>query len=480
MIETQTLGSPGWWLERLLKKLGDRQQRIRVLDEYYCGTAGIPQMAVKDVKDSYRRLMRLARTNFAELVTEAVRERMMPVGFRTGADGDQNGDKEAWRIWQANTLDADSALVHRAALSLGESYVIVGPEDAEITAPLITPEDPREVITEQDPVRKRRTIAALKAFHDDMAGLDVAYVYLPGKVFKATRPRTSTGEFIFSGGMANWSWADSGQNLPAGVMPVVRFVNRADLAGDGVAEFEPHIPVLDRINYTLLNRIEIATLQAFRQRALKGVPDKDETGDAIDYTDVFSADPAALWLLPAAAEIWESQQVDLGPLRQAIKDDVQDLAAVTRTPLFYLTPEANNGSAEGASLAREGLIFKVNDRLVQFGESWERVMRLAFLFAGNTKGNADFEIMWASPERYSLAERYDAASKAQAAGVPWREVMETVLGFSPQQIDRMEAERTNDILLGAALAQQAQPAAGAPGAPGASATPAPVASGPPA
>jgi hypothetical protein len=57
-------------------------------------------------------------------------------------------------------------------------------------------------------------------------------------------------------------------------------------------------------------------------------------------------------------------QVDLGPVRQAIRDDVQDLAAVTRTPLFYLTPDAANGSAEGASLAREGLVFKTEDRIV--------------------------------------------------------------------------------------------------------------------
>ena len=39
------------------------------------------------------------------------------------------------------------------------------------------------------------------------------------------------------------------------------------------------------------------------------------------------------------------------------------------------------------------------------------------------------------------AERYDAASKAIAAGVPWRTVMASVLMFGPQAIARMEAER---------------------------------------
>jgi hypothetical protein len=197
------------------------------------------------------------------------------------------------------------------------------------------------------------------------------------------------------------------------------------------------------------NRLEIGTLQAFRQRAVKGVPAKDEAGNEINYDDIFALDPGALWVLPATAELWESGTVDLGPIRAAIRDDVQDLAATTRTPLFYLTAEATNGSAEGASLAREGLVFKTGDRIVQAGEALEQVMSLAFLFAGDIEraSRADMEVLWAPPERYSLAERYDAASKAQAAGVPWRTVMTDVLQFSPQQVERMEAERATDALL---------------------------------
>jgi hypothetical protein len=232
-------------------------------------------------------------------------------------------------------------------------------------------------------------------------------------------------------------------------VPVVRFVNRADMYGRGQGEFEPHLSILDRINYTVLSRLEIATLQAFRQRAIKGVPTHDQEGNEVNYDDIFNADPGAMWQLPDTGEIWESGQVDLNPLRQAIRDDVQDLAAVTRTPLFYLTPDSANGSAEGAALAREGLVFKTKDRIVQAGESWEQVMAIAFAFAGDTEraSRRDMECLWAPPERFSLAERYDAASKAQAAGVPWRTVMTEVLQFSPQQVDRMSAERTTDALL---------------------------------
>lgn len=171
MIDTTTAGSPGWWLDRLHRQLAERRTRLQLLDDYYTGQVVAPVSATRQIAQAYQRLMRLAGTNFSELVVEAVRERMVPVAFRTGVTDDQNGDSEALRIWQANALDADSALVHRAALSMGVGYVIVGDVDREIGAPLITVEDPREVIAVMDPARRRRVRAAAKVFTDPDTGL---------------------------------------------------------------------------------------------------------------------------------------------------------------------------------------------------------------------------------------------------------------------------------------------------------------------
>lgn len=454
-IDTST--DPGKTFLRLITKLGARQSRYNELQSRYENTWGIPIAADANVRDAYRRLMAFARTNFAELVVEAPRERMRPVGFRTGAQGDENGDTAAWQIWQANKLDAGSILVHRAGLTMGDAYCIVGPPLVDGGAPLITPEDPREVITQHDPMVKSLVTAALKVFCDDDAGVDRAYLYLPGELWRATRPKAKNGSKTFRWNLRGFEWDleddEPAETLP-GIVPVVRFANRQNLAGEPTGEFEAHRSILDRINYTVLNRIEIATLQAFKQRAVKGLPLKDAAGNEIDYSDIFKSDPGAIWQLPQTAEMWESGAVDLGPIRLAVRDDIQDLAAVTRTPLFYLTPDASNGSAEGASLAREGLVFKTEDRLVEYGEPWEQTMSYAFAYAGDVERAAavDMEIMWASPERFSLAERYDAASKASTAGVPWRTVMADVLGFSPQQITRMEIERAADELRAASLA----------------------------
>lgn len=445
-IDTETSQSPGWWLKRLITKLGDAQARYDKLDEYYRCENGIPIGATKSVREAYRRLMWMSRTNFAELICSAVEEREEVVGFRTGAEGDDLDDKEAWRIWQANDLDNGSSLVHTGKLSMADSYVIVGPTAADIGAPLITPEDPREVITEQDPRNRRRTLAALKVFYDDVNGQDRAYLYLPGLVYQAVRPN-ATGDAVAMNA-DGWDWLVT-ERLPAIVVPVVRFANRPNVAGASMGEFESHLPLLDRINYTILNRLEVVTMQAFRQRGIKGVPRTDENGDEIDYDDVFSADPGAMWQLPETADIWESASVDLGPILMSIKDDVQHLATVTETPSYRFSPDAASGSAEGASLQREGLVFKTKARNREASGPWEQVMSLAFTFAGDTvrASRPDMEIIWAPPETFSLSEKADAAAKAAKAGMPWRSVMTDIWGFSPQKVERMEAERAADAFL---------------------------------
>jgi hypothetical protein len=476
MSDTSTLGIdptiPGtaaWWFDRLLKKLDARRPHYHLLDSYYRNENGIPSTADQNVKESYRRLMAVSKTNWAELVVEAVREREKPVGFRTGAAGDDLGDVEAWRVWQANSLDAGCHSVHRDMLTMGCAYVMVGAVDPDIGAPLITPEDPRECIVETDPARRHKVRAGLKVFRD--GSTDWAYLHLPGFLLRFARqtttdPTTECVEVALN--LDGWQ-LDAADRTGLAVVPIIPFVNRANVAPQGVGEFEPHLSVLNRINYTTLQGLEIATMQAYRQRAVKGVPAKDERGDPIDYDDIFAAGPGALWHLPATAEMWESGQVDLGPVRSLNRDNIQDLAATTGTPLFYLTPDAANGSAEGASLARERLIFRTYDRLTYAGEGWESVIATSFLVEGDMDRarRPAMEIIWWPPELHSLAEQADAAVKGVAGGLSRRAVLRMIYRMTPQEIEDNENDLAAEALTahGAVLTSEVIGASGPVGEP---------------
>jgi hypothetical protein len=456
-----------------------RQLRLAILDSWYRGEPPLPEGA-KGWAVTYRGFQRQACSNFAELIPESVRARMAVIGIRTSDDEDATGDAEAWRIWRRAHMPIVADEVHNLFLRFGESYALVQQPDPGSSVPIVTAEDPRMVIGEQDVLRPWALLAGLKVYRDAVAGMDYAYLYRPGRVdvaFREAARRKAVPKFDGQSWELSPDVADGGLSgdLPDGLMPLVLFQNR-----DCVGEFERHVSLLERINRTILERMTIATLQAFKQRGIKGLPNKNsKTGAEIDYTGVFEANPGSLWLMPETAEVWESGAVDLTPILASIQADVKHLAAVTQTPMHTLDPGGENQSAEGAAMAREGLVFKVRDRIQRVTPSWSAVLQTCFQWIADVtddpaekasaeeRANLDgIDVIWASPELQSLNERSSAAAQAHAAGVTWRTTMIDVMGYSPQQVDRMESERQDDLVFAQQLALiQAKAAAAAPGAP---------------
>lgn len=449
--------TPGWYFLRLFSELSDRGRRgrLEMLNDYMTGNAPLPRGAER-AREAYEAFMRMARSNFAHLVVSAPAERLRITGFRSATDADETGDPELANLWQRSGLNVISADVHKAVLGLSEAYVIVGEVDEDTDAAVVTYEDPRYIVGMPDPDNGRRLIAALKIKYDPADNVDRAFLYLAGKVFARganaqiwVAERTAMGRLgpMMGFDPREWAWmpARSGA-LRHDRLPVIRFDN-----ADGMGEFEAHVDLLDRINHQILQRMTIAVMQAFRQRAVRGLPSvypkgHPQEGKVIDYGDVFVADPAAVWHLPPGAEMWESAAIDLMPLLAAVKDDVQHLCVVTKTPLYYMLPAGENQSAEGAVSQREALVFKAKDRIERFTPKWCDVVALMLLQAGATdrKALARLGPIFAPPEMLSLSERADAASKAQ--DIPWRSRMQLIWGFDPATVDRMQTERMDELL----------------------------------
>lgn len=467
-------GSPGWWMQRLFNKLSDRQRRQRLdrLHRYRIGLADMPAPAAAAAQQAFAAFQRKARSNFAELIVSAVSERMRVVGFRTAADRDETGDEAVADLWRRAQMRVVTSVNQDQMLSLAESYVVVGPVDDETGAPIVTAEDPRWMIAARDPAVPWRLRAALKVLHDDAEEEVRAYLYLPGsattsgpaagraQILVAVRKMTGGDLWIPANvqgpaigfDSTAWSWDERRSVvLDHARIPVVGFFNK-----DGLGEYEAHIDLIDRINHQILDRMVIASMQAFRQRAVRGLPLVDEQGKPIDYRKVFVMDPAALWQLPENASMWESAVVDLTPILSAVKNDVEHLAAVTRTPMHMLSPSGVNQSAEGASLVREGLVFKVEDRMDRCTSPYAQVASLMLLQSGDARRAdlAQLEPIWAPAERLSLAERADAASKA-GQDIPLRSRLIQIWGFDPSTADRMMTEWADDELLSGVVAAAA-------------------------
>lgn len=451
--------TPDWWLLRLGKALEADTPRMRMLEQFDSGQHPLPT-GNRKMRETYHRLQKMSRSNYTGLVAEATRERLRVQGFQSGADGTVSTDKEAWRIWQANSLDADCGIIHHRALVYGRAYAIVGPDPKDPTTPIITPESPLEVIHEADPVRSRELLAAMKTYLDGIFGRQVAIVYLPDRIVYYRAVKVGTD----GAGWQPTSWEldpdKPAVRNPIGEVPIIPYINRRMRSPMGFGEFEDVTDIMDRINTDVLDRLVTQAMQAYRQRWVKGVDVEDENGNP---QRPFDPGADLLWVVPDSdAEFGDFQQSDLKPLLMASSADIRDLAAISRTPPHYLLADIANVSGDALTAAESGLTEKAKDRAIEFGESHERTLRLAALYNGEAV-DSDCSIVWGPFERRTLAELADAAVKWQAAGVPFRERMQ-LLGFTPSEIDRMESERMKDALLASLNSPLAVDPGSAPGA----------------
>lgn len=444
--------SPDQWLDRLTRRMDDRAPRLAKLRSYMDGDAPLPEGA-EGCREAYKDFQRKARTNFGELIVDAVVERLIPSGFTVGGEGED--DDRVRSIIKRNRLAVGFSDVLRDMVGVSAGYIMVSEESPRRA--LVTCERPEQVITEQAAGRPDQVRAGLKVYRDEIIGADIAYLHLPGVVYPYVRPLQDEGGVARRLMRIQGDWTP-GVPQPTGLkfVPIFPLLNRGELG-----EFETHTDILDRINWNILQRLVITAMQAYRQRALKtdapgGLPREDADGNEIDYGDMFSPGAGSLWELPEGVELWESQQTDFGPLLLANKDDITHLAAVTRTPLPTLIPDGANQSAEGASFAREGLVFKTEDRKARASAALELAMGAALAIeSGADMPVEGVEALWQPVERRSLAERADAATKAQ--DLPWRTRMRDIWGYSAEAVDAMESERASDALV-ASLTEPPPPA----------------------
>ena len=472
-FDISTPESAGWWLARLVARLQNDRPDIDTLEALFRGDQPLP--GYESDNDQFKAFQKMARSNYLALVVEAALERMRVTGFRAGPD-DKDGDKVSWELWQKARLDADQTLVHRTMLSCRRAYVIVGPHPRVKGGVLITPEHPSQVITESYPEDRREIRAALKMFTNDIDGHVHAYLYLPDAIHHFRSPNKMTDgtalgcamkadkAFYSATSLSGWEVLPSATNPTAPVVPVVEFANRPSMLGVAVCEFEDVIDVQNRINQTLMHRLVAEKFGAFRQMAVLNLAfDEDENGDPI--APDLPSEPGVAWLLQGEnLQMWQSAQTTTADIISGVEADIRDLAAITRTPPHYLLNKIVNASGTALKSAETGLVAKVREHMTQAGESWEQVIHLAHLVAGDSKPVDELEVVWADPESRSIAEISDAVQKQKAAGVPCHQLME-LLGYTPSQIARMDSDRTADAMVALLAAPDIAPAAQEPGQP---------------
>ena len=362
------------------------------------------------------------------------------IGFRfAGADSD------AWAIWQASHMDADSRLVQKDALVAGSSFVMVQPDDANPTGVTITAESPFESTVLYEPGNRRRRAAGFKRF--------------------AGPPGQHTDVLILPDVIATWHPHDARAEQavnPAGDVGMIEIVPQPRTVGWPRSELTPAVPIQDRICTLLFNRMVSADYGSFRQIWATGIRVARQTLVSDDGTETIrpvrpfqvGADRLLINEDPAG-RFGSFPEALLKGFLDSVQQDVEQLAAITQTPAHYLTGTLVNLSADAIKAAEAGLVAKVGDRALFIGEAWEEVMRYALRLTGNPAA-ADIaaEVVWRDIETRSEGQRVDALVKMATLGVP-RRVLWEKWGATQQEIERWEQLAATEAATAAASAASA-------------------------
>lgn len=459
LTQTSVPGTDDWWLMQLAADFGADLPRMYQMKSYAEGTNALPDEVDPAMREAYRKFIHLSRLNMAELVVSARTNRMKPLGFRTAAPGDDTGDSAAWTMWKRNGMKVGARDFFTAAGNYGSAYLTTtGPSVPSPDAqPLIVPSDGFSTFTRQFALQPWKSEAALQVGWDPIHQVDILTLFRGGYMRQAIRAGKKSS--IPSNGRKwtpgrGWDWVSDA--IALGYTTEVPVFRLSGPGGKGM--FEKHLDSLDRITDGIRQRLTIAAMQAFKQRAIDGdLPsvypeDHPKAGQTIDYDELFKAGPAALWRLPAGAKIWESTTTDITPILSASKDDIKNLAGATSTALYMLSPDTAGGSAEGASLARESLTFSV--------EEWTDRADIPIVLALGTGFSAqadtvraavgDIEIIWAPADRSSIMERSAASAQAKAGGLSQRMINEKVFQLTPGEIAQEEQNKNDELFAQAA------------------------------
>ncbi|MEU2513772.1 phage portal protein [Streptomyces syringium] len=439
--------SPVDWLAYLYGKLTNQLPDIFRYADYYEGEHQRLAFSQARFKAEFREVFENWRDNFCGLIIDSATERMTVDAFRIpDAPGT---DKDAWEFWQRSSMDVLSNAVHLDAMVQGRAYVLVWPDDKG--EPCIQPVSAESMVVQYKPGSRTELEAAARFFMDDW-GRQWVTLWTEDYVYEAKRT------------MGEW---ENGVQSPNSLrmVPVVPFHNRSRLSGEPYSDLANIIPIQNAINKVTADALTASEFCAWPQRYVTGLEIvEDDQGNPVEPFKVAvdkllqAEDPQAKFGQFEAASL--SNYCDLVGLL------LQHASSISRTPSHYFL--VNGGappSGESIISAEAGLVAKVRERMLHFGESWEKVIRLCFAIKHDKRAEAfSMETVWRDPEYRTEAQHVDALLKLKQLNVP-EEQLWSDAGYTPSQISAFREMRKQDAKA-AAEVQSLGPKPEQPGMPG--------------
>lgn len=435
----------------------DRENHLDKIERYFYGQHDDPYMP--DGADAeYKLLVKRSVYNLCDLVVATPTQALYVDGFRPGNWSPSPEEPAAipkeWDHWQYSRLDARQAAVHQSAITYGHSFTVTEKDKkGKIITRGMSPL--RTAALYEDPANDIVPVAALTVRrypHHTEDGQP-----LPGLAIMWDEKNRYEVHF----GHGKNTTVTNPARHGASECPVTRFAAQVDLEGRTLGVIEPIIPVQDRLNQVTLDGLVASSGGAYITKTITGMappvilnpdgtPKMGEDGRPIPAPINLNA---KRWLFAEDSEV-EFGSLPATPLSGYIELAelaVRHLSSKSQTPPHHLLGQIANLSADALKAAELSLSRKVDFYQKSFGESWERVFRIAGELGGNLEVANDVhgEVLWRDMDATSLSATADALVKMKELNVPDQGLWARFPGVTQAELQRW-AEMAQD----ANLAQQ--------------------------
>ncbi|RBP64143.1 SPP1 Gp6-like portal protein [Brevibacterium sanguinis] len=424
-------------LTEILQKIDEPAAEYTRLTRYYEGKQPLTFLSPEARENLGNRLSSVS-VNVPRLVVETIAERLRVTGFTR---------PDVWSAWLSNDMDTLSSVVHREALLLGDSYVIVWADTQG--RPLVSVESATQVAVTTDPATRQVTSAVKRWSTKDGAR---AVWYGPDEIVhyvSRTTGATTTG-------------FEPVEALPnsLGRPPVVAFRNGGRLLTRGVSEMLDVLALTDAAVKLTTDLLTASEYSARPRRWATGIElDEIEAEDGTkEVVNPYGESDRMMISEAADAKFGQLAGADLIGYENAIGVIMREISAVSGLPDHMLGLSGSNPTSADSIRASEAtLTAKAEAKQGIFGRSWKQVAQLiTAVQTGVDPATVEIGVTWADPSTRSAAQEADAVTKLVQAGVLPAAVALERLGYNADEISRIEAAKDREAARGAIADVQAR------------------------
>lgn len=432
-------------INEALALLWKRKTTYQEYESYFLGDHRLG-FATEKFNTAFGQLFKAFSDNLCPAVVEAAESNLRIVGFTSEGETDEQRviAELAWTLWKTLRLGRVAEEIHNDALVLGESYLIVWPDDSGLPQVNANPPDLVAVIYDDD--RPDQLIWAAKVWKPnvDKETWNVTF-YWPDRAekytYRGSGPPTvnKLKQRILEG--EPWPLFHN-----MGRVPVIHFRHGGRIGGHGRSLLKHMIPLQDALNKAVADMLVSMEYVALPQRWATGLEVEldPQTGKP---AAPFQPGIDRVWSVAAPdARFGQFEPADLSQFIQVQEGFRLEIARVTGTPLHYLMLDDRQvPSGEALKVLQDRFIQRSADRQESFGNSWEDAMVLVLTAAGVIVPEAPMlGALWAEVAPRGEREAVETALLKRQVGVSKHKAL-LELGYTAEEITEMEAQNEADL-----------------------------------